>query len=154
MNIGLRLPVSIRLIAVRSSPVSLASFSWEICLAFLCSWRILPKISSFSVVTREIVAGKRGCVYRRQLSTKFIPPAANNFTGALVNHIRHPRARRDTLPGHPRLKPICLDTLLRWPGEISPVTRISAIPGSGKRLFSIRKREKCDILSDLKDPAP
>lgn len=64
-KVGLRLPFSMRLMNVRSRPVSLASLSWDISLAFRSSRIILPKISSRSDVTSEIVAKNGGCVYRR-----------------------------------------------------------------------------------------
>ena len=48
-KVGLRFPFSMRLMKVRSRPVSFASFSCEIFLAFRSSCNILPKISSLCI---------------------------------------------------------------------------------------------------------
>ena len=48
-KVGLRFPFSMRLMNVRSRPVSFASFSCDIFLDFRSSCNILPKISSLCI---------------------------------------------------------------------------------------------------------
>ena len=100
----------------------------------------MPKLSSLSEVTKEIVAWKGGCVYRRQESSSLfpLPPTTSPVTGEQSSS--HPGAM-EKIPNWTPSATIRLNMMHGPPGgrgRISPVTTIQErrVRGKGELFFT------------------